>query len=64
MGCCGGGTGFGRRGSPRYDAEPDPITERDINPESALKLRLARGEITLEEYRSLLEVLSAPAGAR
>jgi hypothetical protein len=62
MGCCGGGLGFGRRGSPNRDPEPDPITERDVNPESALKLRLARGEITVEEYRSLLDVLRAPTG--
>lgn len=63
MGCCGGGIGFGRRGSPDRDVETNPVTERDVNPENALKLRLARGEITVEEYRSLLEVLLAPGGA-
>lgn len=65
MGCCGaGGIGFGRRGWRDKDVDTDPTTESDLNPEGVLKLRLARGEITVEQYRSLLDVLHAPNDAR
>lgn len=65
MGCCGGGgIGLGRRGSRDKDVDTDPTTESDVNPESVLKLRLARGEITVEQYRSLLDVLHAPNDTR
>ena len=64
MGRCGGGLGFGRHGAPNRDPKPEPITERDANPESALKLRLARAEITVDDYQNLLEVLRARRRAR
>ena len=60
MGCCGGG--FGLRRQTQRDTEPEPAEERDLNPDTVLKLRLARGEITVEQYRNLLEVLRSPDG--
>lgn len=60
MGCCGGGSGLGRQRALNRDMEPDVAAGGDTNPETALKLRLARGEITVEGYRELLDVLRAP----
>lgn len=63
MGCCGGGGGgsfFGRRRS--YQDDPGPaLATREPgeapDPVAILKERLARGEITLEDYQRLLEVV-------
>ena len=61
----GGGMGYGRgffpgglahlAGSPRSG---EPVDQADpADPETILKARLARRDITLEEYRQLREVL-------
>jgi uncharacterized membrane protein len=55
VGCCGGGH-FAHRRMPAPEPERQrPATPSD--PESILKERLARGEITVEEYRQIREAL-------
>ncbi|WDL98815.1 SHOCT domain-containing protein [Alicyclobacillus sp. ALC3] len=66
MGCCGGGNfrsmGYGYRGHRGYQDEP---IERDVRraqsstPLDLLKERLAKGEITIDEYQRLSAVLSS-----
>ena len=60
MGCCGGG--FSRRNSTwRADRQAmQAPMRREFSQESpleALKMRLARGEITMDEYQQLRSVL-------
>lgn len=59
MGCGGGGMGHrmhhGGESREHNAAGPDPLT--------LLKERLARGDITLEEYQKLRQVLSEDAPA-
>ena len=63
MGCCGGGfSGFFRQRQPQY--QPQPVPEKQSSPLDVLKERLARGEITIDEYRKLAEVLSEAAPTR
>ena len=56
MGCCGGG--FSRRNSTSHgiqQAPPEPM--RQESSLETLKTRLARGEITIDEYQQLRSVL-------
>lgn len=58
MGCCG--MGSMRMGSHHRHDAAETETERAIereDPTDILKLRLARGEITVQEYRDLLATL-------
>ncbi len=65
MGCggmMGNGGGFG--GSPfvrerrvRLNARPSEAEAHGEDPETTLKRRLARGEITVEEYQQILSVI-------
>lgn len=51
MGCCGGGL-FSRN-----QGQQSPTPSRIDSPIDALKTRLARGEISVDEYQKLLQVL-------
>jgi uncharacterized membrane protein len=53
MGCCGGGGFFRRQPTAVIGAGADGQN----SPIDSLKTRLARGEITVEEYQKLLSVL-------
>lgn len=73
MGCGGGfgrmgglGAGMGRGwfgGRQMSDQDPAPrmAPMDDEDPESILKRRLARGEITIDEYRALRDTLKETA---
>lgn len=63
MGCCGGGFGgfFGQR-QPQHQLQQTP--EKQNAPLNLLKERLARGEITMDEYKKLAEVLEETVNAR
>ena len=52
MGCCGGGFSWRNQ---NQQAAPMPMQQG--SPIDALKIRLAQGEITVEEYQKLLGVL-------
>lgn len=55
MGCCGGGHAHMREAG----EVPEQPTSRDSeDPMAILKTRLARGEITIEEYEKTVAVLS------
>ena len=66
MGCCGGGgsqwSGYGRRGRQYdYDQPPQQPAQR-FTPESpldVLKQRLVKGEMDINEYERLAQVLSS-----
>lgn len=72
MGCCGGG-GFGRmggglgRGMLRGGSMRGPgfmqsgASMEELDTEKILRVRLARGEITVEEYRQLRDALRETA---
>ena len=56
MGCCGGG--FSRRNFTQQAPEQaPPAPMRQESSLEALKTRLARGEITIDEYQQLRSVL-------
>lgn len=55
MGCCGGGWRHGPEGDEASRQQAGPATE---DPLAILKVRLAEGEITVEEYERLVAVLS------
>lgn len=65
MGCCGGNGGgafWPRRGrnESRYAPGPDPSPAGEpADPLAILKARLAKGEITIEEYQRLVDVVRA-----
>ncbi|MCL6444450.1 SHOCT domain-containing protein [Alicyclobacillus acidiphilus] len=65
MGCCGGGRSWYGYGNPYpYGQQPqqpqEPVTKTSQDtPLELLKQRLAKGEITLEEYEKLAKVLSS-----
>jgi uncharacterized membrane protein len=56
MGCCGGGMFHSHRKSVAVPPERKRAAAPS-DPEAILKERLARGEITVEEYRQLREAL-------
>ncbi len=63
MGCCGGGfSGFFGQRQPQY--QPQSAPEKQNAPLDLLKERLARGEITVDEYRKLAEILTETTHAR
>ena len=53
MGCCGGGL-FSRNQNQQSQV---PVQSRVDTPIEALKTRLARGEISIDEYQKLMSVL-------
>lgn len=59
MGCCGGGFSsfFQQR-------QPQVTPEKQYTPLEILRERLAKGEITQDEYRKLAEVLTETTNAR
>ena len=65
MGCCGGSGGgafWPRRGrnESRQAPDPDPRSAGGpVDPLAPLKARLAKGEITMEEYQRLVDVVRA-----
>lgn len=63
MGCCGGGgrSWYGYGNPYPYGQQPqEPVTKNSQDtPLELLKQRLAKGEITLEEYEKLAKVLSS-----
>lgn len=62
MSCCGGGGFFGNR-QQQYQTPQAPQTpvNNNLSPIDALKIRLAKGEITIDEYQKLLAVLQGQA---
>ena len=56
MGCCGGG---GRHANYR-----EVETRREEDPLATLKSRLAKGEITVDEYERMLDVLNMKRPSR
>jgi len=64
MGCCGGGSyrdaGYGwRRNRGRAQDRNESGRETNATPMELLKERLAKGEITLEEYQQISQALSS-----
>ena len=55
MGC--GGPRFSIPIPYPYPAPPSPTPERTESAKDILKMRLARGEISIEEYQDMLRVL-------
>lgn len=58
---CGGGFGDLFRSRERYAPQEKSATE---SPLDVLKIRLAKGEITLDEYTKLAEIFKDAAPAR
>ena len=59
MGC--GGPRFSIPIPYPYTAPPNSALERPKSAEDILKMRLAQGEISIEEYQDMLRVLNGPA---
>lgn len=66
MGCCGGGSGremrYGHHGQHGYHSEAPRMLEHpghNPTPMELLKERLARGEITIDEYERISQALSS-----
>lgn len=47
-----------------YPAPPSPAPERRQSAKDILKMRLAQGEITIEEYQEMLNVLDGNVSSR
>lgn len=59
MGC--GGPRFSIPIPYPYPAPPNPVPERRESAKDILKMRLAQGEISIEEYQDMLRVLDGNA---
>ncbi|QSO48713.1 SHOCT domain-containing protein [Alicyclobacillus mengziensis] len=62
MGC--GGPRFSIPIPYPYPAPPNPVPERRESAKDILKMRLAQGEISIEEYEDMLRVLEGNAAFR
>ena len=62
MGC--GGPRFSIPIPYPYPAPPSPTPERTESAKDILKMRLAQGEISIEEYEDMLRVLEGNAAFR
>lgn len=60
MSCCGGGL-FGNRQQNQGSQAPQGSVNHNLSPIDTLKIRLAQGEITIDEYQKLLTVLQGAA---
>lgn len=60
MSCCGGGL-FGNRQQNQASQGPQGPVNPNLSPIDTLKIRLAQGEISIDEYQKLLSVLQGAA---